>query len=133
IEFGLKRGLVECPPAVLEVADEELGPTLHEALGGRELEIELAPGLPALNDVLSSMGEHSHGRRLPPGALEGQGVTVERMRAFATAARRFWEAQPWQHLTDEDLVHVEAPSAGRGLAHVTVLGAGGQTFGLGFL
>jgi tetratricopeptide (TPR) repeat protein len=132
IEFGLKHGLVECRPAVLEVADEELGRRLREALGDRELEIELAPGLPALQDVLTSMGEHAQGRRPPPGALEGQGVTVERMRAFATAARRFWDAQPWRHLTDADLVHVEAPSAGRGLAYVTVLGGGGQTFGLGF-
>ena len=131
IEFGLKRGLVECRPAVLEVADEELGRRLRQALGDRELEIELAPGLPALDDVLSSMGEHAQGRRLPPGALEGQGVTAERMRAFATAARRFWEAQPWRHLTDADLVQVEAP-ARRGLAHVAVLGAGGQVFGLGF-
>lgn len=66
------------------------------------------------------------------GALEGAGVTVDRMRAFAAVARRFWESAPWRHLGADDLVHVEAPSAGRGLAHVAVLGASGQTFGLGF-
>ncbi|GEM_PF-5763964 len=35
-------------------------------------------------------------------------------------------------LCGDDLIHVEAPAAGHGLAYLTVLGAGGQTFGLGF-
>jgi len=132
IEFGLKRGLVECRPAVLEVADEDLGHRVREALGDRDLEIASAPGLPAVQAVLAAMSERAEGRRLPAGALDGTGVTVDRMRAFAAAARRVWEAAPWRHLSDEDLVHVEAPAAGRGLAHVVVLGAAGQTFGLGF-
>jgi len=131
IAFGLKRGLVECRPAVLEVADEDLGRRVREALGDRELEIASASGLPAVQAVLATMGEYE-GRRMPPGALDGTGVTVDRMRAFAEAARRFWEAAPWRHLSDEDLVQIEAPAAGRGLAHVVVLGAAGQTFGVGF-
>jgi hypothetical protein len=105
---------------------------VRDALGDRELEIAAAPGLPALQEVLAAMSEHAEGRRMPPGALDGKGVTVERMRAFAVAARCFWEAAPWRHLGDDDLVHVEAPAAGRGLAHVAVLGAAGQAFGLAF-
>lgn len=54
------------------------------------------------------------------------------MRAFADAAKRFYEAAPWRHLSDEDLLYVEAPSIARGLRHVVVLGAAGETFGLGF-
>lgn len=132
IEFGLKRGLVECRPAVLEVADEGLGHRMREALGDPDLAIAPAPGLPAVREVLAVMAEHAQGRPQPPGALDGKGVTLGRMRAFAAAARRFWEAAPWRHLGDEDLVHIEAPAAARGLAHVVVLGAAGQTFGLGF-
>jgi tetratricopeptide (TPR) repeat protein len=132
IEFGLKRGLVECRPAVLEVADEALGHRVREALGEGALEIESAPGLPAVQEVLALMSEHAEGRPMPAGALDGTGVTVDRMRAFAAAARRFWEAAPWRNLGDEDLVEVEGPAAGRGLAHVSVLGAAGQTFGLAF-
>ena len=131
IAFGLKRGLVECRPAVLEVADEDLGHRVREALGDRGLEIALAPGLPAVQEVLAAMSEHE-GHRMPPGALDGTGVTVDRMRAFAGAARRFWEAAPWRYLGDEDLVEIEAPAAGRGLAHGVVLGAAGQTFGVAF-
>jgi tetratricopeptide (TPR) repeat protein len=54
------------------------------------------------------------------------------MRAFVEAAKAFYEAAPWRHLTDEDLIRVEGPAAEPGLAHVTVLGAAGRTFGLGF-
>lgn len=132
IAFGLKRGLVECRPAVLEVADEDLGHRVREALGDRDLEIVSAPELPAVQDVLAAMGEDADGHPMSPGALDGKGVTVDRMRAFAGAARRFWEAAPWRYLGDEDLVEVEAPAAGRGLAHVAVLGAAGQTFGIAF-
>ena len=132
IEFGFQRGLVECRPAVLEVADEDLGRRVREALGDRDLEIAPAPGLPAVQVVLAAMSEHAEGRPMLAGALDGAGVTVDRMRAFAAAARRFWESAPWRHLGDGDLVHVEAPSAGRGLAHVALLGAAGQTFGLAF-
>ena len=60
------------------------------------------------------------------------GVAVERMRAFADAACEFYRAAPWQHLSDADLVHVEAPPVAAGLRHFTVLGAAVMTFGLGF-
>ena len=78
------------------------------------------------------MTEHMAGAPVPPNALDASGVTVDRMRAFAEAAGRFFEAAPWRHLSGEDLILVETPAVGRGLNHVTVLGGGGQTFGLGF-
>ena len=46
---------------------------------------------------------------LPPGPFSGEGVTPERMRAFADAAATFWRAEPWQFLTDEDTIRVESP------------------------
>jgi len=55
-----------------------------------------------------------------------------RMRAFAGAARDFYAAAPWRHLSDEDLIHVETPTVDRAFRRVTVLGRAGQTFGLGF-
>lgn len=51
------------------------------------------------------------------------------MRAFAEAAGRFYQARPWQHLANEDLIVVDAPRAPKGMAHISVLGNGGQQFG----
>jgi tetratricopeptide (TPR) repeat protein len=71
-------------------------------------------------------GEHA------PSALEAPGVTRERLAAFADAAKRFFEAAPWQHLGEHDPIEVEAPQAGAGLSLLTVMGGAGHTFGLGF-
>src|SRR5439155_1059865 len=60
------------------------------------------------------------------------GVWVSLETGLATAARDFYTAAPWRHLSDEDLIHVEAPRVGKAFRHVTVLGRAGQTFGLGF-
>jgi tetratricopeptide (TPR) repeat protein len=132
LEFGLKRGLAGCRPGGLEVADEELGSRLLNALGDRDLGLTVSRDLPAVRRVLAVMSEQVAGAPPPPDALDAPGVTVDRMRAFAEATKRFYEAAPWRYLSDEDLIHVEAPAVQRGLKHVTVLGAGGKTFGLGF-
>lgn len=132
VEFGLKQHLTGYRPAGLEVADRELGTRLLDAIGDRDLALTVLPDLPVVTGVLAEMAEQMAGAPLPPNALDVAGVTVDRMRVFAEAAKRFYEAAPWRYLSGEDLIHVEGPAAERGLSHVTVLGAAGQTFGLGF-
>ncbi len=132
VEFGLKQQFTGYRPGRLQVMDKELSVRLLDAIGDRDLAVTVLPDLPAVRRVLAEMTEHMSGVPLPPNTLDDVGVTVDRMRAFAEAARRFYEAAPWCHLSDEDLIHVEAPAVEPGLSHVTVLGAGGQTFGLGF-
>ncbi|HOI56413.1 MAG TPA: hypothetical protein PLP01_14290, partial [Phycisphaerae bacterium] len=67
-----------------------------------------------------------------PGPLEETGVTLDRFRAFAAAAKAFFEATPWRQLANEDLVQIESPKADPALRFAVVLGAGGQEFGMGF-
>jgi len=70
---------------------------------------------------------------IAPDASTGEGVTVERMRAFAEAAAELYRMGPWQYLTDEDLIRVESPTpADPQLTHFTVMGAAGMAYGLGF-
>ncbi len=121
-----------CRPARLEVADEILGAELSAALADPELAVTVRDGLPAVREMVRQMAQETDDAPPPPDALDAPGVTVERMRAFASAARDFYQAAPWRYLSDGDLIHVEAPAVARGLAHLTVLGAGGRTFGLGF-
>ena len=131
LEFGLKRELAGCRPSRIEVADEALATYLRGALVNAGIAVSVTKDLAALKDVLAHLAEHMSGKPLPPGAMDGAGVTVERVRAFAAAASDFYRAAPWRHLSDEDLVHVESPVAA-GLRHLTVLGGAGETFGLGF-
>jgi len=132
VEFGLKQRLTGYRPGRLQVRDKDLGVRLLDAIGDSDLALTVLPDLPAVRHVLTDMAEHMAGAPLPPNALDAAGVTVDRMRAFAEAARRFYEAAPWRYLTDEDLIRVEAPAVELGLSHLTVLGAAAQTFGLGF-
>ncbi len=129
-DLGFK--FARCRPARLEVADEILGAELSAALADRELAVTVRDGLPAVGEMVRQMAPQNDDAPPPPDALDAPGVTIERMRAFAAAARDFYRAAPWRYLSDADLIHVEAPAGAPGLAHVTVLGAGGRTFGLGF-
>jgi tetratricopeptide (TPR) repeat protein len=131
LEFGLKRELAGCRPNRIEVADEALATHLRGALLNTGIAVSVTKDLAALKDVLAHLAEHMSGKPLPPCAMDGSGVTVDRVRAFAAAASDFYRAAPWRHLSDEDLVHVESPVAA-GLRHLTVLGGAGETFGLGF-
>ena len=121
IDLGLK--FVRCRPAHLEVTDTTLGARLAEVLADPELTVSVRADLPAVDQVFGRWSEEMSDRPRVPDALDAPGVTVERMRAFADAAREFYEAAPWQHLSDADLVHVEAPTVASGLRHFTVLGA----------
>ena len=131
LEFGVNREMAGCRPSRVEVANEDLGAYLRDALADAGVAVSVKKDLGTLTEVLAHLAAHMRGKPLPPNAMDGSGVTVERMRGFAAAAHDFYRAAPWRHLSDEDLVHVESPIA-KGLRHLTVLGGAGQTFGVGF-
>ena len=129
VELGLK--FAQTRPTAIQVTDAALGAAIVHALGDRELAIAVVPNLDAATSFVERMAEDKDGP-FPPPALGAPGVTVERMRAFAEAARDFHAAEPWRCLSDVDLVHVEAPAVDPAFRHLVVLGAGGHVFGLGF-
>jgi hypothetical protein len=67
-----------------------------------------------------------------PGILESHGVTPDRLRSFADAAAAFYAARVWEQLANEDLVIVSGETIPRSMRHISVLGQGGQEYGLAF-
>jgi len=131
VELGLKFS--HSRPSGLEMKDPALGAELIAALGDPDLDVTVRPNLPEVDRVLREAQRSMQEDRLEvPDAIDAAGVTVERMRAFADAAREFYTAAPWQYLSDQDLIHVEAPTVAGGLQYFSVLGAARVTFGLGF-
>ncbi|PWU18061.1 MAG: hypothetical protein C5B48_15190, partial [Candidatus Rokuibacteriota bacterium] len=129
VELGLR--FAQTRPAAIQVVDQVLGEEIARALGDPDLRVTVVPRLDAVNAMVARMTAEMEGEPPPP-ALDAPGVTVEGMRAFAIAARDFYAARPWRHLSDEDLIHVEEPTVAAPFRHFTVLGRAGQTFGLGF-
>lgn len=132
VEFGLKwaKGL-EGRPARVEVRSATLRDALAAPLAILDTAVALVDELSAVRDALRKLEEQSTGERLPA-LLESPGMSVDRVRAFADAAAAFFVARPWDHLTNEDLLIVESGRAPRNMRHVSVLGQGGQQFGLAF-
>lgn len=132
LEFGLKWAkALEGRPARIEVRNAALRDALAGPLATLDTGISLVEDLPAVRDVLRELeADSAGGRQLA--LLDSPGVSVDRLRAFASAAAEFYEARPWQHLTNEDLLIVDGGRAPRNMRHVVVLGQGGMEFGLAF-
>ncbi len=132
VEFGLDRELAGCRPGTIVVTDENAAAYLREHLAGAGVTVTVSSTLPELTEILNHFGEHIGEGALPPNALDVPGITLDHLRAFAAAAKRFYQAAPWRHLSDEDLVAVENPTVPREVSHLTVLGNAGITLGIGF-
>ena len=130
VEMGTSAKLAGYRPRALRVRDQRLAASVARALDALDTAVEVVPDLPALDAFLAEMAA-GVGDTVPA-ALDAPGVTPERLRAFADAAKQFYDAAPWRHLDDGDLIRVNTPKAGKGLALFAVMGAAGQQFGVSF-
>ena len=133
VRFACDHKRAGCRPGRLEVNDSALAEHLSGMLAEAGIRVVFRDNLPALDRCLADMAEYMDDKPPHPGPLDGDGVTVERMRRFAEAAKAFYEAALWHELIDEDVIRIESPSAPEGLGFACVRGAAGKTCGLGFL
>jgi len=119
-------------PGRLEVVDGELGAAVVAALGDPAVAVDVVPELTEVKIVLRALAEHQQKGTPIPSLLPAAGVTVEDVRQFAVAAERFYRAEPWQHLTNDDLMTVELPGLDRRARCATVMGNAGLQYGVAF-
>lgn len=135
LDFALESQWGGYRPGIVEVIDPDLARQLA-FLAEAGIEVRLVEQLAAIDEVLKSLrkdfADRFGNRPQVPAPLDGRDVTVERMRSFAEAAVDFFQAAPWQYLTDSDLIRIETPKPPQGMQYATVLGAGRSVFGLGF-
>lgn len=133
IEFGLKwaKGL-EGRPARVEVRDPALRDALADLLAKLSTSVAVVDEMAGVREVLNNLEAEATGGRRFPGLLESPGVTLDRLRAFADAAALFYTARVWEYLSNEDLIAVVSEGMPRAMRHVSVLGQGGQQFGISF-
>jgi hypothetical protein len=126
-----EQGLVGYRPGRLMVGDPDVAAELSTLLEGSGTEVEEGDDGPLQELMRQMLSSFEQGPDVPD-AFGASGVNKERMRAFAEAAAAFYRAGPWAMLVDEDLIRVESPTPPQEMKHFVVLGAGGQTFGVGF-
>lgn len=118
------------PPAMLEMLRGTLEPLGVRVEVKSELPIieEFSEAMAGLSRAADEMGE----RPEPPAALmESPGMTLDRVRAFATAAAVFHAAKPWR-ASPNDLWQIHASIPDPAFSLVTAMGSSGAEFGIGF-
>ncbi|MDY7110668.1 MAG: hypothetical protein SYC29_18705 [Planctomycetota bacterium] len=119
----------------------EIAGQLEAAMRDLGVEVEIKTELPILEGLASFLDEQASSlmdeggapHMAVPGIMRTKGMTVERVRAFADAASIFFKARPWTRFPNEVLWRVEPKPRTRALSHFTIMGGGGEEFGLGFL
>jgi tetratricopeptide (TPR) repeat protein len=119
-------------PSRVEVTDAGFGAAVVAALGDPDVAVDVVPSLPDVHAMLRSFAERQQADLAVPTLLSGAGVTLDDVRRFAEAAARFWRAEPWQYLTNDDRLTVEMPRLDRRLRYATVMGNAGLQYGLAF-
>ena len=130
VQFALDPKSAGYLPGRVEVTGPGVATDLQRALAPLGIAVVEREPLAALDDALACMDEGLNDGVVMPGAFSPPGATLDRFASFAEAARLFYEAAPWRHLTDEDLIRIEEPRGPAEQRHALVLGAGGHEFGL---
>ena len=133
LQFGLKRAKeLEGRPARIEVRDPGLRDALAAPLAALDTAIAVVEDQPAVRDALRTFEEEGEEGDPIPGLMEAEGMSVERVRAFAEAAALFYAAQPWDRLANDDLIAVESEQVPRDMRFAGVLGQASALCGLSF-
>ena len=131
-EFGLKwQKQLEGRPAAIQVEDRVLKDALEARRADLDADVVLVPSLPELTAVLRDLQEGASGDTRP-NLLDDPAITVQMVRAFAEVAAEFHRAAPWRLFDNADLIIVEHGGVPRSVSRVSVMGAGGEEFGLAF-
>ncbi len=129
-EFALDGTRAGYIPERVEVTGPGVMEALENALGPLGVTVNRRDRLAGLDDLLRDLGEKQGTAAALPGVLHAPGMSVERVAAFAEAARLFFLAAPWRYLTDQDRIRLEEPTPRPGFQNLLVMGAGGRQFGL---
>jgi len=119
-------------PGRLEMEDRDAAARLSEILAGSGTAVEYRERLLAFRSFAEGMAEQLAPELVAPSLLDAKGTTIDRIRAFADAARLYYDARPWLILTNSDLVEVESPRLAAEHRFASVMGNGGQEFGILF-
>jgi len=136
VRFAVSKRTAGYRPGRVEVCEDAQAEFLRGPLGEVGIAVALVAGpparLPALADFAAFLRDAAPARA-DLCLLNVAGMTLARVWSFADAAREFYLAAPWERLNgDEDPIRVVHPDAASEMRFMSVMGASGEAYGLGF-
>jgi len=119
-------------PARIECNDQTLVEGLKKLFSESGIEVAFVTKMSAWNEVLQDFKQSLDSAAFSSPSLLDAGCSEQQIREFADAAAAFYRTKLWDLLEDTDLIKIETPKPPRCMKHTVVLGAGSQTYGLGF-
>lgn len=115
------------PDRVL-VSDQDESDALRTALAAEGIEVRVAP-TPGLDRLVEKFVKSRvpQGQTLPDVGYLDHGVSVREAEAFFVAADAMFQEQPWESLSENDVLRVSCERLGLDDACVSILGAMGQS------
>jgi hypothetical protein len=114
-------------PARVQIEEGAWAQALDDLLAPQGVAVEVRSELAELNEILARLSHRAAPDDPRPGPLTGKGVTLEGLAAFARAAVGFLAVAGWRHLSDDDLVRIEAPDVDADLRRFVVVHGGGRS------
>ncbi len=119
-------------PGRIEVTDADFGAALVGELGDPGVAVKVVPELRDVKEALAAFVAHEQERSPVPTLMSGGEVTLDDVREFAAAAERFYRAEPWQYLMNDDVLAVASPGLDKAARYAVVMGNAGMQFGISF-
>ncbi len=114
-------------PGSVAVMMPELAEVLGDALTPLGIRVGLKEELRLAEVAVIMLREEIYGQpESEPGCLEGKGVDVGRVRAFADAAAEYYRARPWRHINSLDLVQVKSYKPEARMGWFSIMGKPGD-------
>jgi hypothetical protein len=107
---GKLSGLKPHRPAEIHFEDERLAADLEPLLAETRVGIRYLPQRENMDALIGRLEESVFFEKEEyPGLLDQRGVTPEQVEALYRAAAAFYRAEPWVHLSNMELLSIQAP------------------------
>jgi len=117
----------------IDCNDQQLADELRRQFEGSGTDVQYRATMREWNAAVSDMGDYfSSGADALLPSLRDVGCTDQQIVEFAEASAEFYRRRFWEVLDDTDLIEIETPKPPSNLRYAVVLGAGAQSYGLGF-
>lgn len=129
LEGAMKRPVDGAPrrPRRIRVADEAMAAELRASFPGMPVVVADVPELDAVFEQFVTEFEQTTEE---PSYLGDGDIPPDAVRELFQAASLFFRAAPWRQVSDQQILRVDIPRFGIDGACLSVIGAGGESFGL---